>query len=63
MADYLSYFLLPNSMLVKHQIIAYVDGIHGNVFKIKPPLIVTREDCVRILGALDSILKEWEDSR
>ena len=49
-------------MLQKHQIIVYADGVHGNVFKIKPPLVFTMEDCVRLLGALDSVLTEWEDS-
>ena len=43
-------------MLHEHKIIVHVDGVYANVFKIKPPLVVTKDDCTHILQALDSVL-------
>ena len=44
------------SMLIDHQIIALADGMYDNVIKIKPPMVVTMEDCKSIVKALDEVL-------
>ena len=43
-------------MLLDHKIIVLADGIHGNVIKLKPPMVVTKEDCDGIVQAVDSVL-------
>lgn len=43
-------------MLKEHRIIIQVDGVKLNVIKIKPPLVITKEDCTHFVQALDSIL-------
>lgn len=43
-------------MLLDHKIIVLADGIHGNVIKLKPPMVVTKEDCDGIIQAMDSML-------
>ena len=43
-------------MLLDHKIIVLADGIHGNVIKLKPPMVVTKEDCDGIVQAMDSVL-------
>lgn len=49
-------------MLVDHKIIILADGVHGNVIKYKPPMVVTKEDCDHIVQAMDSVLtKIWND--
>ena len=40
------------------RILLSVDGPEHNVIKIKPPLPFSREDCSRLLGSLEAILKE-----
>jgi 4-aminobutyrate aminotransferase-like enzyme len=37
------------------------DGPDANVLKIKPPLVISREDCDRFLAALDAALEEVEE--
>ena len=49
-------------LLQEHKIIAHMDGIKPNVLKIKPPLVVTREDCTHIIQALDSTLTSIEQA-
>ena len=43
-------------MLLDHKIIVLADGIYGNVLKIKPPMVLTREDCDHFVQAVDSVL-------
>jgi 4-aminobutyrate aminotransferase-like enzyme len=43
-------------MLLDHKMIVLADGIHGNVIKLKPPMVVTKEDCDSIIQAVDSVL-------
>lgn len=43
-------------MLLDHKIIVLADGIHGNVIKYKPPMVVTKEDCDHIIQAMDAVL-------
>lgn len=43
-------------ILDEHKIIVHVDGVTYNVIKIKPPLVVTKEDCIQFVEALDSVL-------
>ena len=43
-------------MLLDHKIIVLADGIHGNIIKLKPPMVVTKEDCDAIVQAMDSVL-------
>ena len=43
-------------MLNEHKVIIHVDGVDYNVIKLKPPLVVTKEDCTHIVQALDSVL-------
>jgi 4-aminobutyrate aminotransferase-like enzyme len=33
-------------------------GVYGNVLRIQPPLIITEEECNRLLEALEKVLKE-----
>ncbi len=46
--------------MLQNNVIAFVDGVFGNTFKIKPPLVFTKEDCKHLIKALDSVLSEWE---
>lgn len=43
-------------MLLNHKIICLADGIHGNVIKYKPPMVLTKEDCDHIIRSTDSVL-------
>ena len=43
-------------MLLDHRIVVNADGIYGNVLKIKPPIVLTREDCDQFIQAVDSVL-------
>ena len=43
-------------MLHEHKIIIHVDGVYLNVIKIKPPLVINREDCAHLVHALDQVL-------
>lgn len=47
-------------LVFNHHIIILVDGIHGNVIKIKPPMCFTRENSCRLVEALDSELTSLE---
>lgn len=48
--------IVCSRMLYEHKIIVHMDGIDANVMKIKPPLVITKEDCTQLVQALDSIL-------
>lgn len=50
-------------MLHDHRIIVHVDGIKPNVLKIKPPLVVSKDDCTHILQALDSTLASIQQTK
>ena len=43
-------------MLIDHHIIFLADGMYNNVIKIKPPMVVTRDDCRDIVRGLDEVL-------
>lgn len=43
-------------MLLDHKIIVLADGIHGNVIKYKPPMVIARRDCDHIIRAMDTVL-------
>ena len=45
-------------MLLDHKIIVLADGIHGNVIKIKPPMVIAKKDCDHIIRATDSVLSK-----
>ena len=44
--------------MLDHRILTSLDGPHGNVMKIKPPMSITREEVDRFLGVMEKILKE-----
>ncbi len=43
--------------LLARNILLSVDGIHKNVIKIKPPMVITKEDVGKTLQAIDEVLK------
>ena len=49
-------FMQPCRMLEDHKIILNIDGLDLNIIKIKPPMVMTKEDCTFFLQALDSCL-------
>ncbi len=48
------------SLLIDHQIIAHADNIYNNVINIKPPMVVSREDCESVAEALEQVLVRLE---
>ncbi|XP_064404566.1 ethanolamine-phosphate phospho-lyase-like [Halichondria panicea] len=47
-------------LLIDHQIIAHADSRYNNVINIKPPMVVSREDCQSIAEALNHVLMRLE---
>lgn len=45
-------------MLLDHKIIVLADGVHGNVIKYKPPLVIAKKDCDHIIRAMDIVLSK-----
>ena len=43
-------------MLREHKVIVLADGVHGNVIKIKPPMVISQDDCRAIIEGFDAIL-------
>ena len=50
-------------MLCDHKVIIHVDGVKASVIKIKPPLVLTKEDCTYLLQALDSCFSTIQSRR
>ncbi len=50
---------LVNGLLARN-ILLSVDGIHKNVIKIKPPMVITKEDVDVTLLAIDEVLRTME---
>lgn len=48
--------LISCRMLLNHKIIVLADGVHGNVIKFKPPMVIAKKDCDNIIRAMDSVL-------
>lgn len=51
-------FFADYRMLLDHKIIVLADGVHGNVIKYKPPLVIAKKDCDHIIRAMDIVLSK-----
>ena len=44
--------------MLKHNILLSIDGPLKNVIKIKPPMVITKEDAIKTLDSFDKVLSK-----